>query len=71
MKVYLVVQDYDYGPGYNIGEIHGAYLSKTKAEEAAKEMDENYKSTMPIDDSDRNYEWFYVYGKEFEMNEDT
>ena len=71
MKIYLVVEDYDYGPGYNIGNIHGAYVSKSKAEEVAKQMDEDYKKFMSPDDPDRKYEWFHVYGKEFDLNEDT
>jgi hypothetical protein len=42
MKIYLVAEDYDYGPGYNLGEIHKAFKSKEKAEELAKKMLDEY-----------------------------
>ena len=42
MKIYLVAEDYDYGPGYNLGEIHKAFKSKEKAEELAKKMLDQY-----------------------------
>jgi hypothetical protein len=70
-KIYLVVEDYDYGPGYGPGYIHGAYSSRTKAEEVATEMDIVYKSTMSTDDPDRNHTWFYVYHKEFTLSGDN
>lgn len=70
-KIYLVVEDYDYGPGYNIGNIHGAYSSRTKAEEVATKMDKDYKSNMSTDDPDRNRTWFHVYHKEFVLGDDT
>ena len=42
MKIYLVAEDYDYGPGYNLGEIHKAFKSKEKAEKLAKKMLDEY-----------------------------
>ena len=42
MKIYLVAENYDYGPGYNLGEIHKAFKSKEKAEELAKKMLDEY-----------------------------
>lgn len=43
MKIYLVIEDYDYGPGYNLGKIHKAFKSKEKAEEMAKKMLDEYE----------------------------
>ncbi len=42
MKIYLIAEDYDYGPGYCLGEIHKAFKSKEKAEELAKKMLDEY-----------------------------
>lgn len=48
MKIYLVAEDYDYGPGYCpsyycLGEIHKAFKSKEKAEEMVKKMLDEYE----------------------------
>jgi len=43
MKIYLVAEDYDYGPGYYLGEIHKVFKSKEKAEEMAKKMLDEYE----------------------------
>jgi len=43
MKIYLVAEQYDYGPGYCLGKIHKAFKSKEKAEEMAKKMLNEYE----------------------------
>jgi hypothetical protein len=43
MKIYLVAENYDYGPGYYLGEIHKAFKSKEKAEQMAKKLLDEYE----------------------------
>lgn len=43
MKIYLVIEDEDYGSHCGMGEIHKAFKSKEKAEELAKKMLEDYE----------------------------
>lgn len=65
MKIYLVIQDEDYGSHYGMGEIHKAFKSKEKAEELAKKMLEDYE-WMPYD---KPFDIIYVIEMDVEDEE--
>lgn len=43
MKIYLVVEEEDHGPGYALGKIHKVFKSKEKAEQMAKKLLDDYE----------------------------
>jgi hypothetical protein len=63
MKIYLVAEDVDYGPGYDLGKIIKAFKSKEKAEQMAKKMLEDYE-WQPFQQS-----FDIIYVMEMEMEE--
>lgn len=63
MKIYLVAEDYDYGPCYDLGKIHRAFKSKEKAEQMAKKLLDEYE-WQPFQQS-----WEVIYVMEMEMEE--
>jgi len=65
MKIYLVIEDEDYGPYYAMGKIHKAFKSKEKAEELAKKMLEEYE-WMPYD---KPFDIIYVIEMDVEDEE--
>jgi hypothetical protein len=47
MKIYLVIESVDVGPGFIPSIIHGAFKSKEKAEEVKQKVSEELANEQP------------------------
>jgi hypothetical protein len=65
MKIYLVVEDYGRGPGYDLGRIHKAF----KSEQKAKEFAEKKLSECKRMGYETPYEIIYVSGIDLDEEE--
>ena len=63
MKIYLVIEDVDVGPGYIPSDIHGVFKSKEKAEELKIKLLDEY------DWFEFQERWEVIYVREMELQE--
>ena len=55
MKIYLVVDCYDHGPGYGLGRIIKGFSITEKAELLRDQLNEEYKQFFGVDENGLSY----------------
>ena len=55
MKIYLVVEYYDHGPGYGLGKIIKEFIIKEKAELLRDQLNEEYKQFFCVDENNMSF----------------